>query len=331
MSRLIVVLALTGLASSGCSDLLVDERSGTGNVSEFEAAWSVVNNVYPYFAFKQINWDSIHAVYTPLAEKARGDEIVEVLFNLLAELKDGHVNLKMQRGGVISTYQPLRSEKDRQTFDPSVVRKYFDKELKLSADNTLEYEMIPGNVGYIRLTTFKNGTRLDEIYSALEYLRNTKALIIDVRHNGGGSTNISDVVVSRFLGAPLNYPPVYIKNQLQPSATLQPGGPFQYDHSVVVLANGVCFSTTEHFVEMMKQLATVTVIGDTTGGGSGAPEYFRLPSGRRINVPTKDFRRYDGVPYEWNGVPPDILVLQTEEDVKQGRDKQLEYAIQLLR
>ena len=56
-----------------------------------------------------------------------------------------------------------------------------------------------------------------------------------------------------------------------------------------------------------------------------------FPGGIRINVSTKDIRRYDGLPIEWNGVPPDIRVEQTAEDIRQGRDKQLEYALQLLR
>jgi len=82
---------------------------------------------------------------------------------------------------------------------------------------------------------------------------------------------------------------------------------------------------------MMKQIPTVTILGDTTGGGSGAPEYFSLPSGRQIRISLKDFRRYDGIPYEWNGVPPEIRVEQTEEDIKHQRDRQLERAIELLK
>lgn len=45
---------------------------------------------------------------------------------------------------------------------------------------------------------------------------------------------------------------------------------------------------------------------------------------------TTDWRRYDGLPFEWIGVPPDILVQQTKVDIENGIDKQLEYAIDLL-
>jgi C-terminal processing protease CtpA/Prc len=49
-----------------------------------------------------------------------------------------------------------------------------------------------------------------------------------------------------------------------------------------------------------------------------------------INVSTKDIRWYDGLPIEWNGVPPDIRVVNTEAEIGQGKDSQLEYAILIL-
>jgi len=98
----------------------------------------------------------------------------------------------------------------------------------------------------------------------------------------------------------------------------------------VVLINGVCFSAAEYFAEMMKQVSTVTVVGDTTGGGGGIPQPFSLPSGIQVRVPAGEFRRHDGVPIEWNGIPPDVTIMNAEAEVRQGKDNQLEYAIQIL-
>jgi C-terminal processing protease CtpA/Prc len=80
-------------------------------------------------------------------------------------------------------------------------------------------------------------------------------------------------------------------------------------------------------------------VGDTTGGGGGAGSNhstttvsdFILPSGKMVSTPTGYFERYDGQPIEWLGVLPDIRVAQTAEDIRQGRDKQLEYAIEFLK
>jgi hypothetical protein len=324
-------LALFVSAFFGCGDLIVGDPEPSNNIADFEAAWSITNSIYPYFQFKGINWDSLHGVYRTHAEQSKGDEIFTVLFDMLAELKDGHVGLTTKGGYYVRAYTPSRTVRDRFAFDPLVVRKYFDKELKLAGDRNMEYEMLSDTIGYIRLSTFTQGGWIQEFHTVLESFRNTKGLIIDVRNNGGGSTTNSDIVVSRFLSGPLAYGAVFIGGQLQPASQLQPRGPFRYANPVVVLINGVSFSTTEHFAEMMKQISTVTIVGDTTAGGSGAPEYFFLPSGRQIRISMKDFRRYDGIPYEWNGVPPEIRVEQTEEDIKRQRDKQLERAIELLK
>ena len=113
-----------------------------------------------------------------------------------------------------------------------------------------------------------------------------------------------------------------------------PQGPFQYTNPVVVLINGSTFSAGEFTTEILKQLPQVTAVGDTTGGGSagsGAEGLYTLPSGKSIEIGFIDFRRYDGLPWEWLGVAPDIRVEQTEADILAGRDKQLEYAIDMLK
>jgi C-terminal processing protease CtpA/Prc len=114
----------------------------------------------------------------------------------------------------------------------------------------------------------------------------------------------------------------------------QPAGPFQYTNPVVVLINGSTFSAGEFTTEILKQLPHVTAVGDTTGGGSvggGDASLYFLPSGKSIEIGFIDIRRYDGLPWEWLGVPPDIRVVQTEADILAGRDKQLEYAIDMLK
>ena len=332
-TRKIIGLCLVCFIFSSCSDLIVTGPETSQNVADFEAAWQIVNSVYPYFQFKHINWDSIYAVYSPLANAAKGDEIFTVLFDMLAELKDGHVSLRTQGGASVSTYHPPRLEKDKYAYSPLVVRKYFNKELRLAGDKQVEYEIISDSIGYVYISTLMNNKPILEGFDeALAYLKDTKGLIIDVRNNGGGSDNNSMGIIERLISFAFDIFPYSLPSGgLEQGSFIYPRGPFQYTKPVVLLINGVCFSSCEDFAEMMKHVSTVTAVGDTTAGASGAPQPFALPSGKKINVSTKDFRRYDGLPIEWNGVVPDLLVPQTEADTKQGRDKQLERAIELLK
>lgn len=71
--------------------------------------------------------------------------------------------------------------------------------------------------------------------------------------------------------------------------------------------------------------------GITVRGGGGSNEVFTLPSNKRIKIPTSYLRRFNGQLIEWNGVPPDIVVPQTGEDIRRGQDKQLERAIAMLK
>jgi len=317
-----------------CTDLIVTSPDSNQNVEDFEAAWNRINDVYPYLEFKKINWDSIHSVYLPLAEKANGDEFYLVLRDFLAELKDGHVYYRTEGGGDVYPYYPARHFKDRHAYSPFVVRKYFDKELILSESGSMEYEIMPGNLGYVFIADFHKDYLLNEFPGVLDYLKNTKGLVIDIRQKRGGDYQNIEAVVTRFLSEPLERNDAYTNGAKWVLPPFQPQGSFIYTNPVVVLINGSTFSAGEFTTEILKQLPQVTAVGDTTGGGSvggGDDSFYMLPSGKTINIGFIDIRRYDGLPWEWLGVAPDIRVVQTEDDINSGRDKQLEYAIDMLK
>jgi hypothetical protein len=327
-----IVLIFSVLLS--CKDLIVTEPETNLNVKDFEATWNRIRDVYPYLEFKKINWDSIYTVYLPRAEAARGDEFFLVLRDLLAELKDGHVYYRTKGGGEVYPFYPARHFKDRHAYSPFVVRKYFDKELRLTESNSIEYEILPGNIGYAFLSDFGEDYMLREFPVVLDYLKSTKGLILDIRQKRGGNTLNVKAVVSRFLTEPLESNDAYQSGTKLNLPPYQPQGPFQYTNPVVVLINGSTFSAGEFTTEILKQLPQVTAVGDTTGGGStggGDESLYFLPSGKSIQIDFIDFRRYDGLPWEWLGVPPDIRVEQSEADILAGRDKQLEYAIEMLK
>ena len=327
-----VILFVSVLFS--CKDLIVTEPETNLNVKDFEAAWKRIKNVYPYLEFKKINWDSIYTVYRPRVQAAQGDEFFLVLRDLLAELKDGHVYYKTKGGGEVYPYYPPRHFKDRHAYSPFVVRKYFDRELKLTESSSVEYEILPGNIGYAFLSDFHKTYLIDEFPGVLEYLKNTKGLILDIRQKRGGDYQNIEAVITRFLTGPLERNDAYTYGEKWVLPPFQPSGPFQYTNPVVVLINGSTFSAGEFTTEILKQLPQVTAVGDTTGGGSvgsGDEGLYFLPSGKSIHIGFIDIRRYDGLPWEWLGVPPDIRVEQTEADILAGRDKQLEFAIDLLK
>jgi hypothetical protein len=315
------------------------EDEGLNNeqiLADFEYAWHVADTTYPYMEFKRINWDSIYDVYHARALESNIAQHLVLIRDLLAELKDGHVFYHDYDGNMIFAYVPRRIKKDENTVSLEVIRSYFEVETKLSNSGKIEYEILPDYIGYAFLSDFSEEYLKNDFPSVLDYLKNTDGIILDVRHKQGGSDRNIEAVVSRFMNAPIDRTDFYLLGEQIPLPQLEPQGPYTYDNPVVVLINGLTFSAGELFTEMMKQLPNVTAIGDTTGGGSCGANWnatgdYYLPSGTLIHIGTTDRRRYDGLPWEWIGIPPDIRIVQSAQDIQSGRDLQLEYAIDLLK
>ena len=329
-----ICIILLGAILTGCESLIVPPATENQHMEDFDAAWTRIKEVYPFLDFKKINWDSIYTVYLPRFEAAKGDEFYLVFHDFLAELKDGHIYYRTDGGGQIYPFYPQRHFKDRHGYNPFVVRSYFDSELIVTDSKVAEYGITRSNIGYLFISGFHENYLTEEFPGILDYLKETKGLIIDIRQKRGGAYHNVEAVVTRFMAEPLERPRLFLLGEYIEIDPFEPSGPYTYVNPVVVLTNGSTFSAGELTTEIMKQLPQVTVVGDTTGGGgvassNGRPEHvgvFELPSGKYIYIGTGYFERYDGEVIEWNGVAPDILIEQTGEDAENGHDKQLEYA-----
>jgi C-terminal processing protease CtpA/Prc len=297
---------------------------------DFETTWLTVNNVYPYFEFKSINWDSLHVVYSNKIENSKGDEYINVLFDLLCELKDAHVGLYLLNGDCLGQVTP-RMKKDKNAFDLNLTIEYLNNNYDLVGDGNIGFATINGDIGYIYIRTFLDWESrwVYAINNIINQFSETKGLIIDVRHNDGGSVYNGNYIISHFLNSDLQTPGSYYLNQYRDGHVISPKLPY-YNKKVVVLTNGICLSSTEHFVMSMQEIENVILLGDTTGGGSGYPDDYPLPSGLKIRISRVNYLQYNQTPIEWNGIIPDILVPQTEKDVKNKIDKQLTRAIEYL-
>lgn len=328
----LVIAVFIALSSFACRDLAVPPGPDFRNAEDIDALHSIVAADYPFLAFKRIAWDSLCSVYRAKAEKTQGDEILFVLSDLLAELKDGHTQLMSAGGGPPSyPWRYPRGERDRRLYSPEAVRHYGS--LTVTGDGNIEYGVMSGDIGYVYIGKWGAGNRewVLDFDVVMETMKGTQGLVLDFRNNSGGSTAISDVVLGRFLSVPLNGLPVYDHGIRLTAGNIPSRGPWTYTHPVCVLINGASFSTTEIIAEELSQLPNVTTIGDTTGGGGGDQWVYSLPDGFRVQLSHKELRRYDDQPIEWNGVVPDVLMMNTTGALEQGRDLQLEEALRRLK
>lgn len=333
MNRFALGIYTLSLLFLQCSYIFEPDGEEVPPVKIFEDTWQVANNHYPFFAFKNIDWDGLHEMYYAKVQRVQGDEILVLIHDLLGELKDGHVWFYTHGGKRIRPFILPRILKDRKAFSLLVVQRYFKEPLSFAGYKRFYYGILSGNVGYIYISTFER----DDTKWYLDFkdiiakLSNTRGIILDVRQNSGGSDVVTRYIISFFLNQPVESP-VWLnaRGDTLPRYWINPREDIRYLKPAVVIQNGVCFSAAEEFINVIKELPQVTTVGDTTAGGGGAPEDFIIPGGFTIHISTRAQLGYHGEQIEWNGIPPDILIRQTEQNVEAGVDLQLEFAIQLL-
>ena len=175
-------------------------------------------------------------------------------------------------------------------------------------------ERLRGNTGYISFRGFM-GPELgaDAVASAMNFVANTDALIIDLRSNGGGDPEMVALICSYLFGPePVHLNDLYWRegNRTQEFWTRKEVAGKRYlNKDVYVLTSKYTFSGAEEFTYNLKNLKRATIIGETTGGGAHPGAGFRInahfnmfvPTGRAISPITK-------TNWEGTGVKPDVEV-----------------------
>ena len=176
-------------------------------------------------------------------------------------------------------------------------------------------ERLPGNIGYLDLRGFNPAEFCaDTATAAMNFLSNSDALIIDIRHNGGGDPAMVALITSYLYdGEPVHLNDLYFRtdNSTHQWWTLPyvPGKRLGQARPVYVLTSNRTFSAAEEFTYNLKNLKRATIVGEVTGGGANPGGMRRLsdhfavfiPTGRAINPITK-------TNWEGTGVKPDVEV-----------------------
>jgi C-terminal processing protease CtpA/Prc len=97
-----------------------------------------------------------------------------------------------------------------------------------------------------------------------------------------------------------------------------------YDKPVMVLQNEECFSATDNFLGAMKGHPNVTLMGTTSGGGSGRMADYILPNSR-LSLTLCQMASFatTGMTYDGNGVTPEVVMAPKLTDHLTGHDDSL--------
>jgi carboxyl-terminal processing protease len=101
-----------------------------------------------------------------------------------------------------------------------------------------------------------------------------------------------------------------------------------YTGRVAILIDGSSASTSEVFAGGMQDIGRAVVIGERSAGAALPSIFEKLPTGALFQYAIADFKTPKGVLVEGRGVVPDREVKLTRRTLLEGRDTQLEAAIE---
>jgi carboxyl-terminal processing protease len=318
----------------GFSDLSEPEKN-------FELLWKAFDLKYALFDVKNINWRAIYKVYRPqVTANTNDDELSNVLTSMMGHLNDSHVRLSYNSqvfdAGFINCYiEEYGQEKffERMKTGKPMPESYFIKEPETANNGWVTYGWIANNVGYIHMQLIRD--YLDIIDVIINEFKKAQGIVIDLRCNGGGG--LGQQLAGRFADQKRLY--MVLKNRIGPgysdfddpeSFYVEPMGPIQFTKNIIVLADRTSFSGAEDFALALRVLPHVTIVGETTSGHLGDAMSLCLMNNWVCTITTCLIVDQNGFCWEGIGIRPDIRQLNSEEDIKNGKDRLTELAIKLI-
>src|SRR5688572_25229644 len=93
---LFILLIVLG---TGCEDLFLGQEPVNDPITNFEIFWESFDRQYSFFELKNIDWDSLHAVFrAKINPQTRPDQLFKILSELTLLLEDGHVSIFSRYG-----------------------------------------------------------------------------------------------------------------------------------------------------------------------------------------------------------------------------------------
>jgi len=224
-------------------------------------------------------------------------EFAEVIDKKLKKF-DKHFSFSWKANEKIEAKQPSES--------------YWEK-LKRKNSGFSKVEILTGNVGYIDFWGFDKVSRnsTERVAKVMAMVSDTSAVIFDLRNNGGGHPEMSQLISSYLFKNRTHLNSIYWRysGEVDEFWTFRKvKGKKLVDIPIYILTSSTTFSAAEDFAYSLQSLKRAVVVGEVTGGGAHPMRFIDfgngfvagIPYGKAINPVTK-------TNWEWVGVKPDLI------------------------
>ncbi len=291
-----------------------------------------------------------------LAEKAGlrpGMEIIEVNHTSIGDLVSTILPQSLTKQDSAAKNWALRSAIGGDRISKRLIKIYYKNkttiytldpvDTKNKNKATIEYGTINNSIGYIQFNNSLGNTKtIIEFDQALEALKNTKGLILDLRNTpSGGNTIVAKGIIGRLIDKELPYQRSMYPEDPMDSLQLHikdveydviaPRGTFTYTQPIVVLVDHWTASMGEGIAIGMDGIKRATIVGTKMAELVGAIEHIDLPRTKiGVNYPYLQLYHLNGTPRE-NFIPSVFIdLLNPLYKNQKNRDVILEEGLKLL-
>lgn len=295
------------------------------------------------------------------------DSLFSILCTMIKPLQDEHVTIIFPRPTVLANLlnparectspkpsrflQEFPTKELREKFwtmvDQSLVKNGFDpvKTIgpKEDGEPLFHYTRSP-TIGYIRFTRCNASLKTEDdpkldaevgmkvFDNILEELNDTERIILDIRLNEGGNDEFSFALAGRFTDKKV---PGLIK-QSRTGGYEEFGSPANwniepqgkpYTKPVFVFTNDQSCSAADVFPLLMKALPQTRIVGEPSMGIFSDMYGFQLPNGWFASLSNERYSSPDMQCYEGKGVPVDVEIKNTRNDLVTLDDPVLDYVL----
>ncbi len=320
------------------------------NFEVFATTWA---ENYPFFAAKHVDWKRVVAENRlRITEQTSAPALFDILQGMIAPLGDAHAyilapSLERQFQGFREAPVPLGAAEAARAL--GLVDKHLSRPLQSFCNGQVEFGRLASDVGFLRIRSFGNyggdgsfGSDLTALEQALDAgfadASTWRALVFDLRINGGGADGLALAVVSRLTASEY---PAFAKQARRAAAEIQwtpeqavlakPASRASFYGPVVELMGPNTVSAAEVLTQsLLGRSPNVVRIGQNTQGVFSDVLDRTLPNGWRFGLPNERYvtanKSYDGV-----GIAPDKLVpVFPTSDLDRGRDSNIDLALTLI-